>query len=149
MFHRSQTFRSVQSKRLNHTVSAVPGRAEPNCFSEIKTYVHSLLKAVLTDWEKKVFSLALALCGMTKMVDLFLTHRKSVKAQSVLRDNSKDLALRYAFDLFIILPNTDRPPLLSVLGLQSCNGEYNFVTTHCISIWMSKVLWFTYYSWGK
>lgn len=23
------------------------------------------------------------------------------------------------------------------------------VTTHCISIWMSKVLWFTYYSWGK
>lgn len=49
MFHRPQTFRSVQSKRLNHTVSAVPGRAEPNCFGEIKTYVRSLLKAVLTD----------------------------------------------------------------------------------------------------
>lgn len=48
---------------------------------------------------------------MAKIVDLFLTYRKTVKPQSMLRDSSKGLTLKYAFDLFIILPNTDGPPL--------------------------------------
>lgn len=67
------------------------------------------------------------------MVDLFLIHTEAVKDWPVLGDNRKGLTLRFGFGLFIILPNTDRPPLPSIPGPQACNGEYNFVATHYVA----------------
>lgn len=133
MIHRLQPFRSVQPERL-HRTEVLYQEKQNRIHQQNQNFTQSLLKTILNQLRKKRYDCQHQHCvEWQKMVDLFLIHIEAVKGQPVLGDNRKGLALRFAFGLFIILPNTDRPPLSSISGPCACNGEYNFVTTHYIA----------------